>query len=449
MKYTKSIFLFTRDLRLEDNTGLIEALQNSETVIPVFIFNPKQIKNNKFKSEHSIKFMCESIDDLNLALKKCNSKLFCFYGDPVTVLKKLLVDKSIQAIYMNHDYTPFAKSRENDIKELKIESHFFHDYLLTDHTVFKQDGTIYVKYTPFLNAAHKHIVRNVTKNTKKNYITNKHKFVGEIDNIHKFYKVKNDYTPYIKGGRTEIINMMKTFGKHDDYNNSRNFPNKQTTMLSAYLKFNIVSVREVFYLFKKFFTNENTLFDQLYWRDFYMYIVDANPHVIGGPMKKNFYPKWIKNNVFLEKWQTGITGFPIVDAGMRQLNKTGWMHNRVRMIVADFLIKLLHIDWMYGEKYFATQLIDYDVAVNNGNWQWMAYTGTSSQLTVFNPWLQQHKFDKDCLYIKTWIPELKNVENHDIHNWYDVYKNYDNYCAPIVDYNKEKIVAINYYKNKK
>ena len=431
--YNLSIYLFTRDLRLYDNTGLIQALKKSINVLPIFIFNPKQLDNNPYKSDNCVKFMCECLDNLNQQLKKKKSRLFYFYGEPIDILSKLVKTYNVNCIFFNKDYSPFAIKREHDISKIcAVET--FHDYLLTNDTVVKPDGHIYVKFTPFYNKAKKIKVALPAKNGYSNYISNKHHFNHEYTNdIHKFYTVNKNYQPYINGTKVILKNIPNYIKIH-------NSPSIDTTHLSAFLKFGVVSIRHAWHTFNK------DLQRQLYWRDFYMLIMLHNPHVIGHNMKLNFNPHWKTHSKFLKNWKNGTTGFPLVDAGMRQLNTTGWMHNRVRMVVADFLVKLLHIDWRIGEKYFATHLIDYDIALNNGNWQWQAGSGVDSQpyFRIFNPWRQSERFDKDCLYIKKWIPELLNVPPKDIHIWYDTHKNYNVYKAPVIDYVKEKSIALKY-----
>jgi len=232
----------------------------------------------------------------------------------------------------------------------------------------------------------------------------------------------------------------------------RNYPNKnKTTRLSAYLKFNVVSIREVYESFKNKLGAKNNLLTQLYWRDFYMIILYHYPNNLGSSMKEKYDKiKWDNNKSWFKLWCNGKTGFPIVDASMREMNVTGFMNNRCRMIVSSFLIKILQIDWRWGENYFAQKLTDYDPANNNGGWQWIAGSGSDSQpyFRIFNIKLQTEKYDKDCKYIKKWIPELKNLSPKEIRNWDDIYQNYKSikYPAPIVDYAKQKLKTIKLYE---
>jgi deoxyribodipyrimidine photo-lyase len=458
-KFKKSIFMFTRDLRLEDNTGLIYALINSEKVLPIFIFNPDQVTDkNKYKSNNCVQFMCESLESLDKDLRSKGSRLFYFYGKPNEIIGKLIKHEKIDAVICSLDYTPYAKKREQSISKVcadnKIDFLRFEDHMLTGcKKVLKDDNTPYVKFTPYYRESIKKPVNAPCKNKYDNYMNKTHKITFEYEkDIHKFYKVNNDI--FVHGGRENAMKILENIKDYKDYNNTRDVPSKHTTGLSAYLKFNVVSIREVYEIFKKKLNNKNKLLVQLRWRDFYMSIIYHYPHSIGGPMKTNYYLKWDNDVKLFNKWKNGETGVPIVDAGMRQLNKIGWMHNRVRMIVSNYLIKILKIDWMWGEKYFAQMLVDYDPCNNNGGWQWGASTGTDSQpyFRIFNPWRQAENFDKNCEYIKEWIPELVDVPNKDILNWNTMYKNYKNikYPVPIILDLKEEIKkTLTMYENRR
>jgi deoxyribodipyrimidine photo-lyase len=224
---------------------------------------------------------------------------------------------------------------------------------------------------------------------------------------------------------------------------------KPTSELSSYIKFGCISIREVYHIFR----SNRDFIRQLFWRDFYANILFSFPYVLGSAMKPNYNKiSWHHNSKWFNAWCNGVTGFPIVDAGMRQLNETGYMHNRARLIVSSFLVKTLLIDWRYGERYFAKTLVDYDVANNNLNWQWSASTAVDSQpyFRIFSPWKQSVDYDKDCEYIKKWIPELLEVPNKDIHNWYkscEKYKNKIKYPKPIVDYDIMRKEILNVYKS--
>lgn len=456
-KYKLGIHIFTRDLRLNDNTTLLSALNECNLILPIFILNPEQLSNkNEYKSNNCIQFMCDCLYDLNKSLNKYGSRLFLFYGEPQKIIKDLIkLNENIESVYMNKDYTPFAISREKSIREVckksKINFTVMEDYLLTGcDLVLNGSGKTYVKFTPFLNNAKKLKVKKDIKNNFKNYVNKKIKFKNEYtDEINDFFEYNNKI--WVEGGREIAIKILKKISDYKKYNESRDIPIQKTTNLSAYLKFNVVSIREVYWYFKKNLPNNSKLIDQLYWRDFYM-IIMYNNKVINHNMN-NYTIKWSKNTKLFKLWTQGKTGYPIVDAGMRQLNETGYMHNRVRMIVGSCLVKILHIDWREGEKYFASKLVDSDPSNNNGGWQWCAGTGTDSQpyFRYLNPWTQAEKFDKDCKYIKKYVSELKNVPNKDIHDWNNKYENYNvNYPKPIFDNVTERVkLAIKMYKKNK
>jgi len=439
-----AIFIFTRDLRLEDNIPLISALKNNQYVLPIFIFNPQQITDkNTYKSNNSIQFMIESLDELNKDLQKQGSRLFYFYGEPNTILKKIINESDkyeIKSIYISMDYTEFAKKREKELakfcKQNDLELYVMENHMLTGFDkVKKNDGTFYKKFTPYYRVAIKLNIDKPIKNNKKNYIPKSYKFSSEFKkDIHDFYEPNDDIL--VRGGRSNAIKILKKIKEYKDYNISREIPAiRGTTYLSAYIKFNVVSIREVYEYFTKNLSKNNHLITQLFWRDFYTQIL-ANFKVLKTPMNEH-YIEWENNPTFIKKWKDGETGIPIVDAGMRQMNITGWMHNRVRMITSNFLVKILRCDWIIGEKYFAQTLVDYDVGNNNGGWQWSAGTGADSQpyFRVFSPWRQAESYDPDCLYIKKWIPELADVPVKDILNWNEKWVNYRNisYPKPIVE----------------
>ena len=256
----------------------------------------------------------------------------------------------------------------------------------------------------------------------------------------------------VKGGRKEGIKKLKSIKKYKYYNDERNSLSIRTTELSAYIKFGCISIREVFHVILKHLGKENVLLSQIFWREFYYYIGYYFPRVLEGKNYNRKFDKikWRWNKKHFEAWKNGQTGFPVVDAGMRQLNTTGYMHNRGRLITSNFLNRILGIDWRHGEKYYATKLVDYDPIVNNGNWQWSASVGVDPKpytQRIFNPWIQSEKFDKDCKYIKKWIPELKDVSNKHIHEWDNYYKFYDvKYNKPIVDYKVNRKESIKMYK---
>jgi deoxyribodipyrimidine photo-lyase len=450
-----TLFIFRRDYRLIDNKGLIHAMKNYNKIIPIFIFTPEQITSkNMYISHNAIQFMIESLKVLDKDLRKHNSKLHLFNGDNITVLKTILKTIDVKNIVFNMDYTPYAIKRDNDIKELceskDIACTIIEDYLLKDIGTFnKKDGNPYTIFTPFKNNALKHKIDKPIN--------------FKIQNLVKINKLKEaDYIKYkinksilIKGGRKEGLNQLNKVKNQKRYNTDRNTLSISTTHLSAYIKFGCISIREVYWKIRDLFEKRNLLISQVLWREFYFYICYYFPRVLKGKNYNKKYDKikWIYSENNFKAWTLGKTGYPIVDAGMREMNKTGYMHNRARLITANFLNRMLGMDWRIGEQYYATQLTDYDPAVNNGNWQWIGSTGVDPKpyfQRLFNPWLQSKKSDKNAEYIKKWIPSLKDIPAKELHKWDEYYHKYDlkklNYYKPIVNYKKARERSIQMYR---
>lgn len=441
-KYPLSLHVFRRDLRLHDNTALLEALESSESVIACFIFDKRQIENNSYKSDHCIQFMVHSLQELNTELHKQNSKLYCFYGIAEEVIAKLLTQLTVNAIFINRDYTPFSQERDAKIAQICTDAHVdFHCYADTllhePEEILKPNQEPYTLFTHFLKKALLLPVRSPRNNVHQNYYKKLIPF-EDTQMLTTLLKTNNP-TLLVKGGRTEALSLLRKIKELNNYQEIRNIPSLHgTTQLSAHNKFGTLSIRELYEAIVKNFGKQHLLINELIWRDFFTHIAFHYPRVFGEAFHSKYKNiPWSQNKAHFRAWCEGMTGFPIVDAGMRELNTTGYMHNRVRMIVASFLTKDLHIDWRLGEKYFAQQLVDYDPAVNNGNWQWAASTGCDAQpyFRIFNPWLQQKKFDPECLYIKRWIPELAPIPIETIHNLNKIKeKLITNYPFPIVDH---------------
>lgn len=450
-----TLFIFRRDLRLADNTALITALRTSQLVIPCFIFDPRQIAKNEYKSDNCIQFMVTSLQELHEQLQKRGSQLYCTYGLAEEVIEKLISDHAIDAIFINRDYSPFSRMRDEKIKSICQQTHVkfqsFDDALLHPPEVIKKSNhTPYSIFTPFLHRAMSLNVALPQKNYFNNYYHGPSPF--KIPVRLSQLNIKKNPQLLIKGGRKEAKQLLKAMQTLNAYDTVRNFPAQiGTTHLSAHHKFGTISIRECYHILLNTFSEQHGLIKALYWRDFFTYILFHFPHVLGHAFRQKFENiKWSQHKRKFQQWCHGETGFPIVDAGMRELNTTGFMHNRVRMITASFLTKDLHIDWRWGEKYFAQQLIDYDPAVNNGNWQWAASTGCDAQpyFRIFNPWLQQEKFDPTCLYIKKWIPELKKYSAKNIHQLGKNIKNrLPNYPFPIVNHAVESQKTKSIYFN--
>lgn len=456
--YQLALHIFRRDLRLHDNTALIAALNAAEKVLPCFIFDKRQIERNAFKSDNCIQFMVNSLIELNLALQKKKSHLYVFYGHAEKVVDHLAGELPIEAVYINRDYTPFSIMRDNAIasvcKKNKIKFHCHADLLLHEpEDILKNNHKPYTIFTPFMHKAKELLVEKPQNNRHDNFYSKK---INIVDHVI-LDKLSHYHNPnlLVTGGRSEALRLLKQIDKLTDYKNTRNYPaiKNGTTKLSAHNKFGTLSIREFYAKIKETFGPSHPLINELYWRDFFTHIGFHFPRVFGNAFYDRFTNiVWSKNEKHFRAWCEGTTGFPIVDAGMRELNTTGYMHNRVRMIVASFLTKDLHIDWQWGEKYFAQKLTDYDPAVNNGNWQWAASTGCDAQpyFRIFNPWLQQQKYDAECLYIKHWIPELAHMAIKAIHNPTKYIPTLSkNYPAPIVDHALQSQKAKLMYKNKK
>jgi len=409
-----NIFIFRRDFRINDNFALNSLIKESgnKEIYPIFIFNPEQIfpKNNKYFSNNCVQFMIESLDDLDK-----NIHINYFEGNDIDILTKLSNKYKIKSIAFNKDYSPFAIKRDSIIeewaksKEINIITE--EDYTLYNiGTILNNKKEPYQVFTPFYKKSCEIKVNDMQPLIVKRINVIKH--IKSFDK-HKYYVVNDDLA--VRGGREKALERLEKVMK--DYATYRDYPAQdKTTKLSAYIKFGCVSIREVYFNYK----NVKELQRELIWREFYANILYYFPNVLGNSFKQKYDNiEWSNNKEWFKKWCQGKTGYEMVDAGMNQLNKTGWMHNRLRMITAMFLTKDLLIDWRWGEKYFATKLVDYDPASNNGGWQWSASTGTDSQpyFRIFNPDLQLKKYDKDYEYIRTWIPtfETNPIEKIVVH----------------------------------
>jgi len=453
-----SLFIFRRDFRVTDNTGLMKALIESKQVIPLFIFTPTQVSDkNKYKSSNAIQFMIESLYDLD---KKIN-KLWVAYDEELNIIAKLHKSYGLDAIYVNEDYTPYSIKRDSKIKNYCTKNDITFDsstdILLTDRLdITAKNGNYYHQFTMFYKNASKYPVRKPVRNNKSNFKPIKSK-AWSIESIDKFLSA-NDYYQIndaiaIHGGRKNALKILGQVHKMKNYKNDKQYPMYPTTKLSAHLKFGNVSVREAYYIFRSEKSGE--LVRGLYWRDFYYYV--------GVHFKKFFeyqyvgvqhdgqHQKWEHDKLHIRAWQTGQTGFPFVDAAMREMNTTGFMHNRGRLVASQFLSKDLLVDWREGENYFSRTLVDIDRAQNTGNWNWSASYGMDNSpfLRIFNPWTQSATYDPECIYIKKWIPELEHIESKHIHNWFKYHEQHleTNYPAPIVDHAQQRKKFIKYYTN--
>ena len=444
----KTLFIFRRDLRTYDNTSLnmIRNKYPKSEILPIFIFNKKQINENenKYYSKNAAQFLFESLEELDF--------MNYYYTDnEISILDELYKKFKFDVISYNKDYTPYAKKRDNDIniwaKNKKIEIIAAEDYTLHNiGEITKDNKEPYLKFTPFYKKSILKKPRSLITNKTFNFIKDdKSLSLSSLNSI----RPKANKFILVNGGRKNALLILQKLksGKFNNYDNERDYPFlDKTTKLSAYIKFGCISIREIYYTLPI----THGIIRELYWHDFYAIITYYFPYVLNGHsfIKKYENIKWNNNNDLLEKWKNGLTGFPLIDAAMRQLKICGWMHNRCRMVVASFLVKNLLIDWREGEEHFAKSLVDYDPSSNNGGWQWCASTGTDSQpyFRIFSPTLQMKKFDKDCEYIKKWIPELKDISNKIILNWETKQYPNINYPKPIIDTKETSKLFIKTFK---
>ena len=397
-----TVFWFRRDLRLHDNHGLYEALKASQDVLPVFIFDKLILDKLANKQDKRVSFIHDTLTQLAAELHQQQSSLLVLYDEPLNAFKTILESYNVQDVYTNSDYEPYAIARDLEIKEWlstkQIGFHAFKDQVIFEKDeVMKSDGTPYTIFTPY------------SKNWKQRLQHEPiHQFPSNtlLAHLHKTTPFRIPSLAEI-GFKTTTYNIPaaeinKTIIRN--YHLTRNFPAiTGTSNLSIHLRFGTLSIRELTAVAVEL--NEVWL-NELIWRDFFMMILFHFPFVETRSFKKKYdYIAWRNNEAEFQKWCDGETGYPIVDAGMRELNQTGLMHNRVRMIVASFLTKHLLIDWRWGEAYFAEKLLDYECSSNNGNWQWAAGCGCDSApyFRIFNPHEQTKRFDGELRYIKKWI----------------------------------------------
>ncbi len=448
--YKKSLFIFRRDLRIEDNTGLRMALEQSDVVIPCFIIDPVQVgTENKYKSEAAVQFMVQALDDLTEHFNKKKGRLYFFSGTPSKVVQQLIAQEKIDAVFVNRDYTPYSQKRdavlEQVCKKYKIPFHACADVLLHDpEMIATKTGGFYSVFTPFYTAMMQQEIPHPITTKLHNF------YMKPIQGVCADETSAIIYQPNKKvrviGTRVAGLRILKHLESFRHYDKERDIPALDaTTHLSAYIKFGLVSVREVYAAITTTLGKRHPLVRQLCWHDFFTHVAYHAPRVFGAPFREQYaHMSWNKDVRAFQRWCTGTTGFPLVDAGMRELVTTGYMHNRVRLVTASFLVKDLHIDWKKGEQFFAQHLVDYDPAVNNGNWQWVASTGCDAQpyFRIFNPWLQQKRFDPQCLYIKRWIPELAHVPTKVLHAWRTVWQAHQGiYMQPMVEHEHERVLA--------
>jgi deoxyribodipyrimidine photo-lyase len=409
MKETVNIFWFRRDLRLDDNVGFYNALKGKKTVLPIFIFD-EDILDALPKDDARLGFIHDTLQQMCHTLKEENeSSIAMFHGKPVSVFQELIKKYTIHTVFTNRDYEPYATKRDAKIEQLLIENNVefetFKDQVIFEkNEVTKKDGLPYVVYTPYMK---------IWKEKFKTYNLDFYYTSSFLKNL-----VKNKELPNLSLsdiGFTKSIQKIKKYtvtpNLIENYEDTRNFPSQDSTSrLGPHLRFGTVSIRK---MIAKAISEKNEIFwNELIWREFFTQILWQFPDTSKRSFKAKYDRiEWRNNEEEFKKWCDGETGYPFVDAGMRQLNQTGFMHNRIRMLVGSFLCKHLLIDWRWGEAYFAEKLHDYEMASNVGNWQWVAGSGVDAApyFRIFNPTTQIKKFDNDLEYIKKWVPDFQEL----------------------------------------
>jgi len=495
-KHKLGLVIFRRDLRLTDSRTLIEAHAQCQSVLPLFIFDPGLLEgpSNAF-NPFARQFLAECLLELQTEITKTQGVLNFFFGSPHIVLASLQKIFPFTSVFVHEDYSPYSRERDTHLADLAENSGFTLNRLSDKGlripgSLSNLAGKPYTVFTPYYKAAQKLHTEApqaaprfvwLKQEAYKQYLESSHPthqnwFTQNTLEANTFMqenlkllssnsvnnqspsKTKISVSSPLKGGRKEALKLLKKIN-FTRYQATRDFPSEaSTSMLSAYLKLGCITAREAYAHAQAFLPDSEDWIRELHWRDFFTQIGHFYPAVFSQPFQKTFKAlKWDQNPQYWEAWTQGCTGVPLVDAGMRQLNSTGYMHGRVRMITASFLIKNLHLNWQEGERYFASRLIDIDRSINNGNWQWVAGTGCDAApyFRIFNPWSQQKKFDPQCSYIKKWVPELQPLSPQEIHNW-DDFKKRENtrhnhklsssdYPDPLVDINSSRSECLKRY----
>ncbi len=427
-----NVFWFRRDLRLHDNRGFYKALCGKHAVMPIFIFDT-EILDSLPKDDARVTFIHDTLQELRNELQEHGSSIAIYHGTPQKVFSEIISEFNIQNVITNHDYEPYAKERDQNIKDFLAEKnigfHTFKDQVIFEKDeVVKDDGDPYVVYTPY----------------SKKWLDN----FKKLDNF-KVYDPSSKWKQLYQHSRLSNLTLgdigfERSSIKVPDYNiseetlknykDTRNYPAKSpgTSHLSPHLRFGTIGIRSL--VKKATEVKDQTFLKELIWREFFMQILWHYPETVNNAFRAKYDRiEWRNKESEFEKWKKGETGYPLVDAGMRELNETGFMHNRVRMIVGSFLCKHLLIDWRWGEAYFAEKLLDYEMSSNVGNWQWVAGSGVDAApyFRIFNPTTQIEKFDKDRKYIKKWVPEVDS----------------DSYPEKMVDHKKARERCLNTYKS--
>ena len=424
-----SVFWFRRDLRINDNHGLLKALEGDYPVLPIFIFDENILDELEDELDARVSFIHQTLNNLQNQLSKRHKGLKVYYDTPESAWEKVLEEFNVQSAYTNRDYEPYAQSRDKNIYEL-LKDEEIHFKGFKDHVIFEKDEILTQKGEPYS------VFSPYSKNWKSSLTEHTFQHFKSEDKLENLYTINTNLPELSDIGFKESDISVPDYDLSDsllkDYKQDRDYPAiNGTSRLSPHLRFGTISVREVCRQAKEV---SEPFLNEIIWRDFYSQVLYHHPKVVTENFRKKYDAvEWRNNEKEFKKWCEGKTGFPIVDAGMRQLNQTGWMHNRLRMITASFLCKDLLIDWRWGEAYFGKKLLDYDLASNNGGWQWAAGTGTDAApyFRIFNPESQLKKYDPDLKFVKKWIPEYGT----------------EDYPDPIVDHKEARERALSVYKS--
>ncbi len=424
------IFWFRRDLRLNDNTGLYHALTSGMKVLPVFIFDTT-ILNTLNSGDARVSFIQHSLGLINSELEKFETAIQVLTGDITSVFSHLLEKYNIHTVYINHDYEPYALERDAMVQQM-LKAKGVNSVTLKDQVIFEKDevvkpsGEPYTVFTPYSRKW----LQKFRESTDRIQVYNSE------DYLHNFAKCLPVQTPELTVNEDlQAQHSFKLFdinkGDLKDYDKTRDYPSlDSTSRASMHLRFGTVSIRQ---LVAKAAVTNTTWLNEFIWREFFMQILWHFPYVVNEPFRPKYrFINWINDDKNFNAWCNGLTGYPLVDAGMRELNTTGFMHNRIRMITASFLVKHLLISWQWGEAYFAAKLLDFELSSNNGNWQWAAGTGCDAApyFRIFNPLTQAERFDPENIYIKKWVPEYGTPA----------------YTKPVVDHNYARVRCLEAYK---
>ena len=458
---SRALCWIRRDLRLHDHHALSLATANHDEVDLVFVFDSHILSHLKNKEDKRLTFIYDSLKGIEETLQKKGSSLHILYGKPEEEIPKLAQSLKVSDVYSNRDYEPYAKKRDElvmkKLKSLEIDFIQFKDTVYFEkHEILTGSFSIYKVFTPYKNKwlevfreqggepnNYEVKLKNLTQwKNKKNILDfNWYKEIGFTE-----------APSLLPGGTKAALKRLKDFSKRmHRYQEDRDFPSVEgTSLLSVYIRHGNLSIRDMIRTARSESNQGSQIWlSELIWRDFYQMILDSHPHVVKESFKREYDKiKWPGKNDLFQAWCEGQTGFPIIDASMRCFNETGMMHNRLRMVVASFLCKILLVDWRKGEEYFAEKLLDFDLAANNGGWQWSSSSGCDAQpyFRIFNPYTQSEKFDGEGIFIKEWCPELDHLDKKTIHNPHKSKIAAEGYPEPIVNYEAQRVRALEVYK---